>query len=160
MIFVTIGTQQQNFNRLFDYINKIKTNEQIVVQKGNSKYKFNKNIITHDFLSYEQMEQYFKEARLIITHGGAGTIFKALKLNKKVIIVPRLAKCKEHINDHQLEFSKYLKEKNYCFVVETEKEFKNALNKIDNYKFNKYISNENKFIKNIEKEIDKLLLEE
>lgn len=160
MIFVTIGTQQQNFQRLFDYINNIDTDEKIVVQKGKSKYKLNKEIITYDFLSPNEMEKHIKQARIIITHGGGGTVFKALKLNKKVIVVPRLSKYKEHINDHQLEFSKYLKEKNYCFVIETEEEFQEALKKIDTYQFAKYKSGEKEFIKNLESEIDKLLLEE
>lgn len=160
MIFVTIGTQKQNFERLFNYINDINTTEKIIIQKGKSKYKFNDNIVTYDFLPYDQMEKYFKEARVIITHGGAGTIFKALSMKKKIIVVPRLAKYKEHINDHQLEFSKYLKKKNYCFIIETKEEFEDALNKIDKHKFTKYKSNEKEFIKNIEKEIDKLLLED
>ncbi len=160
MIFVTIGTQQQNFQRLFDYINNIDTNEKIIVQKGKSKHKLNKKIITYDFIPYEEMEKYIRKARIIITHGGGGTVFKALKLNKKVIIVPRLSKYKEHINDHQLEFSKYLQEKNYCFTVETEEDFQEALKKIDSYQFTKYKSGEKEFIKNIENEIDKLLLEE
>lgn len=157
MIFVTIGTQQQNFQRLFDYINNIDTNEKIVVQKGKSKYKLNEKIITYDFIPYEEMEKYIRKARIIITHGGGGTVFKALKLNKKVIVVPRLSKYKEHINDHQLEFSKYLQEKNYCFVVETEEEFQEALKRIDSYHFNSYVSGEKEFIKNIENEIDQLL---
>lgn len=159
MIFVTIGTQQQNFNRLFDYINNLETSEKIIVQKGKSNYKLNKNIISYDFLSYKEMEQNLKKARIVITHGGGGTIFKALSLNKKIIVVPRLEKYKEHINNHQLEFSAYLKEKNYCFVVENEEEFKEALNKIDNHKFNKYTSASDEFIKNLEQELDKLLEE-
>lgn len=157
MIFVTIGTQQQNFDRLFDYINKIDSDEDIIVQKGKSNYRFNVNIKSYNFLSYEEMDKYLNEARVVITHGGGGTIFKALKLNKKIIVVPRLSKYKEHINDHQLEFSLYLKKMNYCFVVQDENEFFDALNSIDNYKFSKYISKEKKFINNIEKEIDALL---
>lgn len=157
MIFVTIGTQQQSFDRLFDYINDLNTNEKIIVQKGKNNYKLNKNIISYDFLSYEEMEKNFKKARVIITHGGGGTIFKALKLNKKIIVVPRLSKYKEHINDHQLEFSLYLKKNNYCFVVQTKEEFIEAINKIDKYKFNKYTPGTEEFIKNIEKELDRLL---
>lgn len=159
MIFVTIGTQQQSFDRLFDYINNLDTSEKIIVQKGKNNYKLNENIISYDFLSYEDMEKNFKKARIIITHGGGGTIFKALKLNKKVIVVPRLAKYKEHINNHQLEFSMYLKQKNYCFVVENENEFKESLSKIDKHKFNKYIPHTEEFITNIEYELDKLLEE-
>lgn len=157
MIFVTIGTQQQNFKRLFDYINDIKGNEEIIVQKGKSDYKFNDGIKVFDYLSYDEMESYLKEARVVITHGGAGTIFKALKMNKKMIVVPRLSVYREHINNHQLEFSYYLKEQNYCFVVNTLDEFRDSLNKIEQYKFSKYVSHEKKFVNNVIKEINKLL---
>lgn len=160
MIFVTIGTQQQNFQRLFDYLNHLDTKEKIVVQKGKTNYHFEKGIVAYDFISYHEMEKYIKKARIIITHGGGGTVFRALKLHKKIIVVPRLSKYKEHINDHQLEFSNYLKEKDYCFVVQTEEEFQEAFNKIDTYSFQPYVSGEKKFIKHIEMEIDQLLMEE
>lgn len=159
MIFVTIGTQQQKFDRLFRYINGLNIDEEIIVQKGESKFEFNDNIKCYEYLSYDEIEKMFKKARVIITHGGGGTIFKALKMNKKVIVVPRLAKYKEHINDHQLEFSLYLKKMKYCFIAKNEKEFKKSLKNIDDFQFTKYISPEKEFVKNIEKEIDKLLEE-
>ncbi len=157
MIFVTIGTQQQNFNRLFDYINALKTKEEIVFQKGKSTYKLNSNIKAFEYLSYDEMDYYFNNARVIIAHGGGGTIFKALKLHKKVIVVPRLSKFKEHINDHQLEFSLYLKNMNYCLVALNQKEFNKALRNIDKTTFKEYVSPEKQFVKNIKKEIDRLL---
>lgn len=159
MIFVTIGTQQQNFDRLFDYINDLDGDEEIIIQKGKSNYNFKDNIKCFDYLSYEKMDEMFSKARVIVTHGGGGTIFKALKMNKKVIVVPRLAKYKEHINDHQLEFSMYLKKMNYCLVALDKKEFNSALKNIDKVKFKKYSSPEKEFIKNIEIEINKLLEE-
>ncbi len=159
MIFVTIGTQQQNFDRLFNYINDLDVDEEIIVQKGNSKFKFKEEIKCFDYLSYDEMTNVLDEARIVITHGGGGTIFKALNMNKKVIVVPRLAKYKEHINDHQLEFSMYLKKMNYCLVALDKKEFNNALKNIDKSKLRKYSSPEKKFVKNIEKEINRLLEE-
>lgn len=106
------------------------------------------------------MEKYIKKARVVISHGGGGTVFLALRLHKKIIVVPRLFKYREHINDHQLELCHYLKKKNYCFVAQTEEEFQDALKKIDSYHFDSYASGEKEFIKNIEKEIDELLMEE
>lgn len=157
MIFVTIGTQQQNFDRLFDYINDLDVDEEIIIQKGKSNYNFKDNIKCFDYLSYAEMDEMFSKARVIVTHGGGGTIFKALKMNKKIIVVPRLAKYREHINDHQLEFSTYLKKMNYCLVALDKKEFNSALKNIDKVKLKKYSSPEKEFIKNIEIEINKLL---
>ncbi|MDI6654714.1 MAG: glycosyltransferase, partial [Candidatus Hydrothermarchaeota archaeon] len=49
-----------------------------------------------------------KEARIVISHGGAGSIIFALRSGKPVVVVPRLKKFDEHVNDHQLELAKQL----------------------------------------------------
>ena len=157
MIFVTLGTQHQRFDRLFDYINKMPSQEKIIIQKGNAKYNITKKAEVYDYLKYEKQENYIKKADIVIAHGGGGTIFKALELKKKLIVVPRKAKYKEHINDHQIEFCKYLRKENLCLVAETEEEFFECIKKIHTHKFKTYKSNPEKFIKNIEKEINKLL---
>ena len=54
-----------------------------------------------DLLPDPEFEKLIDEARLVITHGGAGSILTAIKKNKKVIAAARLAKYKEHHNDHQ-----------------------------------------------------------
>lgn len=159
MIFITIGTQQQNFARLFAYVNQMETKEEIVIQKGKSSYPFREGIRVYDYLSYEEMEHYFKKARLIITHGGGGTIFKALQLGKKVLVVPRMHQYGEHVNDHQLEIARYLEDKNLCLVATNYEEFQDALQKMDTMVFSPYVSSEKKFVRNVSKEIDKLLEE-
>lgn len=159
MIFVTIGTQQQNFNRLFDYINQMDVEEEIVVQKGKSSYPFKETITLYDYLTYEEMESYFKKARVIITHGGGGTIFKALSLGCKVIVVPRLQQYGEHVNDHQLEIARYLEARNLCLVAVDYQEFQEAFQKIDDCSFAKYVSGEKEFVEQIHCVIDTLLEE-
>lgn len=157
MIFVTIGTQKYDFNRIFDYINNFKTKEEIIVQKGKSRYKFRDDIKAVDFLSYQEMDSVLKKARVVITHGGVGTIYKALSLGKKVITVPRLKLYKEHINDHQLDICKYLEKENLCMMVTTEEEFINAMKTIAKKKFKKYVNHQEEFSCTMKKEIDILL---
>jgi len=160
MIFVTIGTQKYDFNRIFDYINDYVTDEEILVQKGKSRYKFRKGIKVVDFLSYEEMEKVFKKARVIVTHGGVGTIYKALCLGKKVIVIPRLKKYKEHINDHQFDICKYLEEKGLCVMVTSRDEFIKAMEEIEKKKFKKYINHQEEFAKKMKEQIDELLGDE
>lgn len=161
MIFVTVGTQQNKFDRLFKYLDCLDIKEAIVVQKGKSKYLFEKdNIISKSYYSYEEMTSLMNSARVVVTHGGPGTIFQALELNKKVIVVPRLQRYHEIVaDDHQYEFCKYLKSQNYCMVAENYDEFYEALKSINKKKFNKYTSDIGYFKDNIEKEI-KILLED
>lgn len=158
MILVTIGTQKQSFKRLFDYINELNIDEKIIIQGGKSKYCFTSpNVEFHDFFSQDEMDSKIDEARIIITHGGGGTIFKALEKGKKVIIVPRLKEYKEHINDHQLEVTRYVVENNYALTALTKQQLEESINTIDDYKFSRYKNNKEKFTLDIEKEINSLL---
>lgn len=114
MILVTVGTQKQQFNRFFELIKNSKElrKYEIIAQIGYTKFK-SKRIHTFDFIPLDEMDKYIDEADLVITHGGVGTIFSALKKNKKVIAIPRLEKYGEHINDHQIEICEELEKEGY-----------------------------------------------
>ena len=84
----------------------------VLVTVGTHKFE-SKRIHTFDFIPLDEMDKYIDEADLVITHGGVGTIFSALKKNKKVIAIPRLEKYGEHINDHQIEICEELEKEGY-----------------------------------------------
>ena len=46
-----------------------------------------------------------RECDVLITHSGVATIIAGLKNDKKVIVVPRLAKYGEHVDDHQVQIA-------------------------------------------------------
>ena len=106
MIFVCLGTQIFQMNRLLVEIDRLvgsgRINEKVFAQIGKSNY-LPKYFDFVDFLNPDEYQKKLEEADLIITHGGTGSIVKALKANKKVIGVPRLFKYGEHENDHQLQ---------------------------------------------------------
>ena len=102
LILVTLGTQLQPFTRLLDAIEKLNLDEEIIVQAGCTKYTSDKMKIL-DFVSYEEMAKLVKKARVIITHGGTGSIVEPLKKGKIIIGCARLKKYGEHVDDHQTE---------------------------------------------------------
>ena len=110
MIFVTIGTHPDQFDRLIRRIDEIapKIKEKIIIQRGFTKY-IPKNVESFTFA--DNLEPYFKEARLVISHSATSLLEFVLKNKKPIITVPRQKKFKEHINDHQVEFALFLKEK-------------------------------------------------
>ncbi|MRX54257.1 glycosyltransferase family 28 [Bacillus idriensis] len=120
MIFVTVGTQKFQFNRLFKELDNLCENnlieKEIVAQAGYSTYQPTSFPI-HKILPSKLMNKYFNEANFIITHGGTSSIFQALNLEKKVIVVPRLKKFNEHIDDHQIEICEILESQEYITVV-------------------------------------------
>ena len=149
MILVTLGTQDQKFYRLLDAIEKSNIKDKIIVQAGGSAdYKSNKMEIFR-FIDMDKMKELIKEADIVITHGGTGSIITPLEMGKKVIACPRLSKYKEHINDHQKEVTSVLKEEGCILEFNDGDNLDDLLNEIKTFKPKKYISNTNNFIKNL-----------
>lgn len=107
MIFVTVGTHEQAFDRLLECVDQLKESgsikEDVVVQTGYSNYH-PVCCSWEPFFTYEEMEQYIEEAHIVITHGGPSSIFMCLERGKVPVVVPRQAKYREHVNDHQVSF--------------------------------------------------------
>ena len=155
MVLVTVGTQKQSFDRLFNLIRNSKElkKEELVVQRGYTKCNNSKRIKAFDFIPLDQMEDYISKADLVISHGGVGTIFSAIKKGKKVIAVPRLAKYGEHINDHQIEICEALEKEGYILYYKDEiDDFDELIKKAKTSSFEKYDSNDN-YIQILRKEI-------
>ena len=153
MILVLLGTQNNSFHRLLEEVEKNIENgnidEEVMVQAGFTKYESNK-MTMFDEISREKMDELINESDFIITHAGVGSIINALKKEKKVIVVPRLKKYNEHVNDHQLDIVKDFNSKGYIIGIEDVTMLGEAIKKIRDFKPKKYISNTNNFIKIID----------
>ncbi|MDO5346529.1 MAG: glycosyltransferase [Lachnospiraceae bacterium] len=114
MIFVTVGTHEQPFNRLVEYVDKLKEkkviNEEVVIQTGFSTYE-PRNCAWKQLFPYQDMVKYVEEARIVITHGGPSSFIMPLQIGKIPIVVPRQKQFNEHVNNHQVEFVKAVAEK-------------------------------------------------
>ena len=153
MILVTLGTQNQPFTRLLELIEKSDIKDEIIVQAGNTKFKSQKMKI-FDYIPYEEMTELIKKADLIITHGGTGSILMPLKMGKKVIAVPRLAKYGEHVDDHQTQLTSIFEEEGYILEYKDGEDFNELYLKSKKFKPNKYVSNTENFINEIKNLID------
>lgn len=107
MIFVTVGTHEQAFNRLLKKIDELKRDgiieDEVIMQTGFSTYE-PKYCQWKKLLPYQKMREYVDEARIVITHGGPASFIMPLRIGKIPIVVPRQKQYEEHVNDHQLEF--------------------------------------------------------
>ena len=165
MIFVTVGTHEQQFNRLVEEVDKLKEDgtitEDVFIQTGFSTYE-PKYCQWSKLISYKEMNNRIKEARIIITHGGPASFIAPLQIGKIPIVVPRQEKFGEHVNDHQLEFVEQIeKRKNSLIPIYNIKELKEKILNYDNI-VNKikeqYSSNTKKFVEKLETEIEKMFL--
>ena len=86
MILVILGTQDKQFPRLLEAIDreieKGTIKDKVVVQAGQTKYE-SKNMEIFDLLPAPEFDKLMDKADLIITHGGAGSILGAIKRGKK-----------------------------------------------------------------------------
>ena len=91
--FAAISTVESNA------IKKGIVKEDVIAQIGYTKFKSD-YIKTYEFLTGAELDSYIKEASLIITHGGIGSLTSALNKKKKIFAMPRLSTYKEHINSY------------------------------------------------------------
>ena len=109
MIFVTVGTHEQPFNRLIKAVDELKRDgvitEDVIMQTGFSTYE-PQYCEWSKLIPYQDMVKNVENARIVISHGGPASFIMPLQIGKTPIVVPRQHKFEEHINDHQVEFAR------------------------------------------------------
>jgi beta-1,4-N-acetylglucosaminyltransferase len=132
MIFVTVGMHYQGFERLICKMDEIagKIDEEVVMQIGSTQY-IPKAAKYFEFVDSDlTIMAHFKNARVIVSHAGAGTLLNALNLGKPIIVVPRLKMFGEHIDDQQLELAEALSTQGRAIAINDINELEESLMKI------------------------------
>lgn len=146
MIFVTVGTHEQPFNRLIRKIDELKRDgiikEEVIMQTGYSTYE-PKYCRWSKLLPYSEMVKNVKDARIVITHGGPASFIMPLQIGKVPIVVPRQKEFDEHVNNHQVDFSKAVEDRMGIIITVTD------INKLEEMitNYNNYIKKMNQGIK-------------
>lgn len=157
MIFVTLGSQKFQFNRLLRAIDRLVEEriitEEVFAQTGYSDY-VPENYQFQNFMDRSEFAKMESKCDILITHGGTGAIIGAVKKGKKVIAVPRLAKYGEHVDDHQLQLIAQFKDQNLICGLGDCDELEEALKFVKNHEFDAYISNTEKILNNIDAYIE------
>lgn len=120
MIFVTVGTHEQPFDRLIKEMDRLKgeglIREDVLMQTGFGTYE-PKHCKWKGFLPYRDMEACIRDADMVITHGGPASFIAPLQIGKIPIVVPRQKRYGEHINDHQVDFCRKVEERMGNIIV-------------------------------------------
>ena len=157
MILVLLGTQNNSFVRLLkalqDNINQKRINDEVIVQAGFTKFS-SKDMKIFKFISKDELSELQEKADLIITHGGVGSIVSSLKKGKKVLVVPRLKKYGEHVNNHQLQIARRFGQEGYVKYIINLKLLDKLIKSMEKFKPKSYESNESNVITIIENYID------
>lgn len=132
MIFVTVGTHEQQFTRLVEYMDKWagSHDEEVIMQIGYTPYE-PVNCKWQKLYKQKEMDELNAQARIVVTHGGPSCYIEVLHLGKTPVVVPRRHELGEHIDNHQLEVGREFK-KRYGGIILIE-DIETLGESLDNY---------------------------
>ncbi len=156
MIFTTVGTHEQQFNRLVKYMDQwaYEHEEKVFLQTGYSTYEPRwcewKKTVSHD-----EVKKSILTSRIVITHGGPSSFLLPLQYGKIPIVVPRKKDYGEHVNDHQVLFCEQVAAKWKSIIVVNDIEMLGHIiehyDEISSEMICNYSSNNNYFCAELEK---------
>ncbi len=129
MIFVTIGTCEP-FDRLLASFEASELDEEIVAQTGLSVTK-PRGIRCIDFLPYDNLVELVRDARIVVTHAGVGSILTCLANGKRPVVVARSREHGDAVDDHQLELARRLEAEGMVHFVEDLSTLPGVLARVD-----------------------------
>lgn len=117
MILVTTGSNGTSFDRMLSVVERFSVAEEVVVQHGPSSIR-PRDATCVDFLPFDRLNELVSKARIVVAHAGVGSILLCLTHRRTPIVVPRLARLGEAIDDHQLALARRLAESGLVTCVE------------------------------------------
>lgn len=159
MIIVLLGTFPTAFERPLIEIDRLcregKIKEKVIVQSGHTQFD-SKHLVMCPFIPPDELTELYKEARVVITQAGTGSLIKGMKLNKKIISIPRLAKYGEVVDNHQEEILHEFTKLNYILPWTEDIALENVLSQISDFKPSPFLSTKKKIIDYLEEYIDSI----
>jgi UDP-N-acetylglucosamine transferase subunit ALG13 len=126
MIVVTIGTNEQPFDRLVRAAAALGGEEPLLVQYGASRVPHGRGEWV-DFLSFDELAERAAEARVVVCHAGVGSIMLARRCGHRPVVVPRRHHLGEAVDDHQLFLARRLARSGLVTLIEDETELPAAV---------------------------------
>ena len=126
MIVVTIGTNEQPFDRLVRAAAALSEVEDVLVQYGASRVPHGRGEWV-EFLSFDELTERMREARAVVCHAGVGSIMLARRCGHRPVVVPRRVQLGEAVDDHQLQMARRLDAAGIVTLVEDERDLAAAV---------------------------------
>ena len=126
-VIVLVGTDFHRFDRLVGWVDTWAADRaaDVLVQHGSSHPP---QVATgQPYLDWDKVQSEIAEADVVVSHGGPATISEARMAGHVPIVVPRDPARDEHVDDHQLLFSRRLGTSGLVTVAEDEASLRAAL---------------------------------
>lgn len=155
MVFVTVGSQKFPFDRLIKKVDQMiregVVQEEVFMQTGTSGYT--PQCCHQAFCPRDEFSARLGACRVLITHGGAGTMIDAIKRGKKVIAVPRLSRYGEHVDDHQMELTSQLHRMNLLCSCPDLERLPEVFQAVQDHAFDRFQPHTEAFICSLEEDV-------
>lgn len=120
MITVITGMDPFQFDRVVQAIDELvgekKIAEEVFVQVGAGTY-LPKHCTFEKFLSFAAISEKIRASSVVITHAGAGSTLNCIHNGKHPVMIPRLARYDEVVDDHQVPFAERLDRFGFATLV-------------------------------------------
>lgn len=106
MIFVTVGTHEQPFDRLLGEVGRLavagELPDEVFCQRGST--SVHPALAGAPMISHSEMQRHIEAASVVVSHGGPGSVLAVLAAGRPLVLVPRQHRYGEHVDDHQVAF--------------------------------------------------------
>lgn len=120
-VFTTVGTDHHPFDRLVGWIDRwamAHPGDTCLVQRGTSALPGSCHSV--EYLGYDELRSSMAGATVVISHGGPATIMDARAVGRLPLVVPRRSDLGEHVDDHQVRFSRWIASRRQILLAEDE----------------------------------------
>ena len=127
MILFTVGLSNLPFDRLVAAVDDLATEgEPVVAQCGAARVR-PQRAVCFDYLPFVELEELVSKARVVVCHAGIGSVAMCLSTGMHPVVVPRVKRLGESVDEHQLTFGRRLGELGLATVVEDVSELGRAV---------------------------------
>ncbi len=128
MILLTLGTDHHPFERALDLVLPLGDEKSVLVQHGHTPPRLNaRGTRWLPFVGYLELVELMRAASSIVCHGGVGTIVTALEVGRAPVVIPRLRRFGEHVDDHQLQIAADYAARGHVVICEQAGALRSAL---------------------------------
>jgi len=119
LMFVTVGATLP-FDRMIRSVAELKASgeipERVIAQVGTGGTNA-AGLETVETLSFDEIQALLRDADIVVSHGGTGSLITALRERCRTVVMPRLFELGEHYDNHQLEISESFEKRGLVHVA-------------------------------------------
>lgn len=118
--FVSVGNCHQSFARMLNKLAEIADGNSlprpVYVQHGHTPFTSG-TCLAVPFMTRDEFELRLAGSELVVVHGGMSSL-QAVRAGKVPVVMPRMSKYGEHVDDHQVDFVRTLAAEGLAIVAE------------------------------------------